>query len=273
MRLDVKPRNWEDRLVLFAGHLAGEKRQSSTIRSYISAIKAILVDEKVEINENKCLLNAITRGCRLTSDRVVVRLPIHKQLLHILLIKLTTMFDQQPYLSKLYKAMFAIAYYGLFRIGEIANRSHPILAKDVHLASNKKKLMIILHTSKTHWKNNKPQIIKISAVSMKKNTGQVTDKEFCPYQLLRSYIDIRESSYKTNNEPFFIFRDRSGVSPILFRKILKQTLMKNNITAEAFSGHIFRIGWASDLMIMGVPIETIKKLGRWKTNCVYTYLQ
>ena len=42
VRLDFKPTNWEDRITLFAGHLIHLGRKSNTVKSYISAIKAVL---------------------------------------------------------------------------------------------------------------------------------------------------------------------------------------------------------------------------------------
>ena len=32
-------------------------------------------------------------------------------------------------------------------------------------------------------------------------------------------------------------------------------------------------GWLSDLLKMGFTVETIKKLGRWRSNAVYAYLK
>ena len=44
IQLDVKPNNWEDRLTLFVGYLISYRQaQSQTIRSYVSAIKTILL--------------------------------------------------------------------------------------------------------------------------------------------------------------------------------------------------------------------------------------
>ena len=42
VRLDSKPECWEDRLILYIGFLIEKNRRSSTIKSYISAIKAVL---------------------------------------------------------------------------------------------------------------------------------------------------------------------------------------------------------------------------------------
>ena len=52
IRLDNKPTNWEDRLTLFIGYLIDSKKQSSTVKSYISAIRAILQEIRVKLNED-----------------------------------------------------------------------------------------------------------------------------------------------------------------------------------------------------------------------------
>ena len=74
-------------------------------------------------------------------------------------------------MATLYKAIFSMMYYGLLCISEVASE-HAVLARDVHMGPNKRKFLLILRTSKTHWKNMKPQMIKISATqSGKFNKG------------------------------------------------------------------------------------------------------
>ena len=60
VRLDRKPRSWEDRLLLFIGHLIKHNRKSTTIRSYVCTIKAILFEFGYELKEDKTLLKALT---------------------------------------------------------------------------------------------------------------------------------------------------------------------------------------------------------------------
>ena len=50
IRLDYKPSNWEDRLTLFVGFLIQSNKQSSTVKSYISAIKAVLKENNFKID-------------------------------------------------------------------------------------------------------------------------------------------------------------------------------------------------------------------------------
>ena len=85
IQLDRKPGNWEDRITLFAAYLIKENRKSTTVKSYISAIKAVLADINVTVNENTYLLNSLTRACRLTRDSYSIRMPIQRELLNVIL--------------------------------------------------------------------------------------------------------------------------------------------------------------------------------------------
>ena len=81
--LDIKPDNWEDRVILFIGFLIEYKKvKSQTVKSYISAIKSVLYTYgKFKLNEDKFLLTSLTRACKLQNDTVRIRLPIKKSLL------------------------------------------------------------------------------------------------------------------------------------------------------------------------------------------------
>ena len=114
VHLDVKPGSWEERLALFVTFLVDSNKKSTTIRSYISAIKSVLRDDDYELNEDKYLLSSLTKACKLKNDTFRTRLPIQKGLLMILLRKIDQLFDQQPYLLTLYRALFLRAYFGLF---------------------------------------------------------------------------------------------------------------------------------------------------------------
>ena len=60
IQLDIKLTNWEDRLVLYLAYLIQGNRKSKTIKSYISAIKAVLYNSGIEISEDTALLAALT---------------------------------------------------------------------------------------------------------------------------------------------------------------------------------------------------------------------
>ena len=272
IQLDRKPDTWEDRIILFVGYLITKKLQSSTIRSYVSAIKGVLHDDGYQVCEDKYLLTSLTRACKYVNDQVRTRLPIQKGLLRLLLKQIDIMYgEKQPYLEKLYKALFSTAYYGLFRVSEFTG-THAVHAKNVHVGVNKNKLMFVLLTSKTHWKNVKPQTIKIDAISNNTHNSENNEQnKWCPYKILRDFIEVRRG-FRQIDEPFFIFSDGTPVSSINMREMLKNSLKFAGFDEKLYVTHSFRIGCSKDLLSLKILVETIKKLGRWKSNSVFVYL-
>ena len=95
LNLDSKPAEWVDRMTLFAAYLVQSGKQSSTVKCYISAVKAVLQNVGVKLNQDKFLLSAITRGCKLKNDVMKIRLPIHKEMLHIILRFINSVFHHR----------------------------------------------------------------------------------------------------------------------------------------------------------------------------------
>ena len=147
--------SWEDRAVLLT-HLVSQGAQSQTIESYFSAIKYTLRADGYDWNDQKAMLGVITKSCRIINNVVRIRLPIKIRLLELLLYEVGRIFNSEPYLDLMYKTIFIISYYGLMRVGEVASGTHPLKAKDVHIADNKNKILLILHSSKTHGKESPP---------------------------------------------------------------------------------------------------------------------
>ena len=280
IRLDDKPESWEERLTLFVGYLISKGMKANSVKSYISAIKCVLREDGVELNADRYVLNALTKACKYQNPTSVkIRLPIQKPLLKQLLLTTNEHFlgEGQVYLAHLYRALFSTAYFGLFRIGELTTGSHPIKAVDVQIAQNKKKVLFILRSSKTHWFDDKPQIVKISNTPINeidqkklKCTRSVSPMP-CPFELLRSYLASRPTCTSLD-EPFFVFRDRTPVTPSQMRSTLKAMLQKAGFDREIYSGHSFRSGRSLDLLKLKVPVLEIQKLGRWRSNCVFSYL-
>ena len=283
LRLDQKPGSWEERLVLFVGYLIDDKKQSSTVKSYVSAIKAVLKDVGVKLSNDLSLINSLTKACRLVNDQICTRLPIQKVLLEVLIKQISVPYDTQPYLKIIFKALLCTSYFGLLRVGELTAGEHPVLARDVHIATNKRKIMLILHTSKMHGKNMRPQTIKITSTQTQKQSElptqvkedtkrQSKQTKTCPYELLRDYLRIR-GSYRSDMEPFFVFSDGSPVTPVQLRNCLKKVLCAAGFQHDLYSIHSLRMGRAYNLLKLGVSVETIKKLGHWRSNAVFRYLK
>ena len=278
IRLDNKPETWEDRLTLFVGYLVQNDTKSTTVKSYISAIRNVLRQDGIVLNENKYKLNALMKACRYINDSIRIRFPIKKGLLNLILDEAEHVFDQQPYLKLLYQSILATAFYGLFRIGELTEGPHVIKARDVHVAMNKNKMMFVLRTSKTHWFDSKPQIVKISSVMdnklmKKQHNKDLKQERWCPFKLLQCYVKLRRAA-RNEKEQFYVFYDYSPIKPQDVRVTLRNLLQNIGLDPLLYNCGSLRIGRATQLVNdYQISVETVKKFGRWKSNAVFTYLR
>ena len=147
------------------------------------------------------LLVSIAKACRIKNDKVQTRLPISVGMLDLILGEIGKIFKNQTYLKVMYRTMFAFAFYGLLRIGEVAQSPHVAKAKDVSIGTNKNKVLIVLYSSKTHGQESHPQKVKISKWG---NSVRL----FCPFNLINSYKKLRPD-YINDSEQFFVFPQRN----------------------------------------------------------------
>ena len=277
IRLDRKPTLWEDRVSLFLAYLIDNGIQSGSIKCYKSAIKKILVNDGYQWDDNRILLSTLTRACKLENDKVKTRLPIQFGLLELLLFEIQRLFDKQQYLEILYKALFSIGYYGLMRAGELCttqDANHTVKAKNVHSALNKERLLFVLFSSKTHGAESNPQKIKITSYNDQDvQLNKLKNRNFCPFEAVNNYIAIR-GGYKSQNEPFFIFKDGTPVTTTAARTTLRLLIDKLGLNSSLYDLHSFRIGRATDLVTKyNFSINKVKQLGRWKSNAVFKYIR
>ena len=132
---------------------------------------------------------------------------------------------------------------------------------------NKRKVLFLLRSSKTHSKGTIPQSVKITSITH--NADRVN---FCLFQILRKYIDIQKP-VQSENEAFFVFYDQTAIPATTIPNVLKKSLKNCGFKDHLYLTHSLRSGRARDLMKLGLSVETIKKLGRWKSDLVFRYLK
>lgn len=265
LQFDRMPTTWEDRIYVYMAHLVDNRKQTSTIKTYLSAIRQILTSDGVELKEDKELLSSMMKTSKIQNDKLYIRLPIKFNLLQLILRMVDKKYSQsgQHYLASLMKAMFASAYYGLLRISEITTSPHQIKAKNFHLARNKNKATFILDSSKTHSTRQKPQKVVIPGIAkLGKN---------CPIQLIEDYLKKREVS--TPDTPFFILKGAQPVTPYMFRTVLKNILTDIGVNCALYDSHSFRQGRCVDLYKLGYSLTAVKQAGRWKSSAIMNYLK
>ena len=274
INLDYKENlTWEEKTALFGAYLVDRGVQSSTLKSYFSAIKHILKQDGYEWNDKKALLSSLVKGCRIENDRLKVRLPIQKGLFEMLLFEVDRLYSvqkPQPYLKAMYKALFCLAYYGMMRVGELTEGEHTLKVGNISIG-NKDKILVVLYSSKTHGKESSPQRIKIASVPLLNNKKDL--KFFCPFRTVIKFIEIRRETYELDEEQLFVFKDMSPVKHYHVRSLLRVLLDRIGLDGSLYDVHSFRIGRTSDLEKFGYSIDQIKSMGRWRSNAVYRYLK
>ena len=266
VRLDRIPAQWEERASLYCAFLIWKGKKSSTLKSYVSAIKHKLLLDGYQWNDKLLLLTALTRACKLDNDTVKSRLPIGDGFLNVIIFELQRYLRKNEYKKAMYRTLLLTGYFGLFRIGELAQSEHSIKACDVHTSDNRDKVLIVLHSSKTHSRANKPK--KIEITNDRKNKPHF----FCPVQELNNYSQLR-IPYVSCLDQFFVHQDGSPVTPAEVRNLLRQIITNLGLDAGLYDTHSLRIGRATDLFKKGISIDQIKKIGRWQSNAVYRYLK
>ena len=160
----------------------------------------------------------------------------------------------------LYSAMFLLAFYGFFRIGELAAKSAGCAASVVQF----KDLTFLVH-------NGQPRMIKIIITTFKHNTIKqpfeilIERKDtlpFCPVQIMVEYCKTRGAL----PGPLFCQPNLTPVTVYQFHTELSRCLKFCGLDTSRYKGHSFRIGAASHAADMGFSDAQIRTLGRWKSD-------
>ena len=271
IKLDVRPLLWEDRASLFGAALVEQGIQSSTLKSYMSAIKRILTDDGYHWDDSKLLLSMLVRGCHVVNDCVKTRLPIQGGLLEMILFEIERKFTNQHYLEIMYKTIICLCYYGLFRIGELTYGPHAVKACDIHMGRNKNKILIFLRSSKTHDTCDKPQEVKITS-NARDAIKFKARRHFCPFDLTNTFLSLR-GGYNTPEDLLFMFKDKQPVKPSHVRKVLWNCIKSLHLDPLLYNTHSLRSGRAVDMLFkFNTTLEQVKSAGRWRSNTVYRYI-
>lgn len=267
--LDEMPELLDDQLAMFVAYRVQKGDYSNTIGSYLSGIKSMLALDGIQINTRTARLRALIKACKYRHDRVIQRMPIKENLLVRIVKQVDRMFHKQPYLASLYRCMLVMGYFGMLRVGEMAKGDHPVLARDVHLSHRLKKVQVILRTSKTHGLGDQPHYVKFDTHDSR---AYLYNKHFCPYEIVREYIDIRGARWD-NNDLFFVFSDHSPVKPYQLSAVLRKALRLLGVDPSDFGTHSLRIGHVTQLDHRKVSLDVIRRRGRWRSNIIYHYIR
>lgn len=252
-------------LALFISYLCARKLAPSTVIGHVSAIgyvhkmkgfpdpsKAFLIRK---------LLTAV--GRHKSSD---IRLPITRNVLHELVGSLEHT-NSSAWQRILFKAMFLVAFYGFFRLGELATKGSQFAScvlqyGSIHFVTEKGcvcKVKITISKFK-HNSTNRPCEIMIDRQSV---------RSFCPVQSLIDYCNIRGLA----PGPLFCFPDMRAITVTQFNTELRRCLTFCGLDSCRYKSHSFRIGAACYAAEQGFSDAQIRSLGRWKSDAFKLYIR
>ena len=171
--------------------------------------------------------------------------------------------------KRMLKAALLLGFYGFLRVSEFTApsqrrfnpRLHPTSA-NICLATDMSYVDFYLKRSKTD-QYAEGVTIRIGA----------TCNELCPVAALSTYLAARRSSQQRHTSPLFCFHAGQPLTRPKLLRTLQSMLSKAGYDPTRFNTHSLRIGAASSAALAGLPLSTIKHLGRWRSSCYTTYIR
>lgn len=88
---------------------------------------------------------------------------------------------------------------------------------------------------------------------------------------MESYMSLR--SQASMFEPLFVFRSGAVLTRTMLISQLRDLLQICGIQADAYSGHSFRSGGATDSALSGMADWELKLAGRWSSDAYQRYVR
>lgn len=254
-----------EHLEYYIADLYDKGYSAKSASTFISAISYFHKIHGIDDASSQFRCKKVLEGFRRMTPSKDRRLPILLGMLEQIYKKLGHVCSS-PYEATLFRAAYTLAFFGLFRVSEIAWSSlldpdRPLQIDDVKFikkGESIKTVNISLRKSKTNHvnKNELVQIFPIKSV-------------VCPVQALQCYLGVRHKGLGI----LLCHQDRSPLTRYQFGAVLSKTLQALRIDTSGYRSHSFRIGAASWLASQGTPYDTIKKMGRWSSNSFMTYIR
>jgi site-specific recombinase XerD len=249
-------------IILFISYCFEKRLSPNSIKTYLAGLNYFhKLHGWYDIREN-FVVTKLLEGCSRLRKTRDTRAPITKNILSSIILQLPNV-CYNLYETDLFKAIFTLAYFGLFRVSELVATmkfsSNQLQFNDVHFSPDQKSVSLVLRKFKTNQRGV-PTVIKIA---------EQGDTSLCPIKLLLGYLAKRP----TVTGPLFCHADSTPVSRNQFAAVLFKAIKACSFHSLHFQTHSFRIGRASDLAAAGVSVENIMQMGRWSSDAYKYYIR
>ena len=261
----------EEGLCRFVARLAGDGLKHRTIKSYLSGVRHLHIEEGLPDPFIQPLhrLHYTLRGVRrLEGEKGVVgreRLPISPNILR----RIKKVWDQgTPGQDEVMLwAACCLAFFGFLRAGELTVPSEAAFDDAVHLTRD--------DLAVDNPRN--PSVLRLRLKASKTDPFRrgiflfigKTNSDLCPVAAVLSYLLMRG---KTRG-PLFQFADGRFLTRQRFVAAVRDAMGKAGVECSRYCGHSFRIGAATTAAARGMEDSIIKTLGRWKSLAYLEYVK
>ena len=250
-------------VIAFLSHLSIEGKAPSTIGTYLASIAFVhKVNGWIDPTDN-FVVKKMREGSRRLKGQPDCRSPITISILNHVCQSLNG-FCTSVFEVSLFKAAFLLAFFGFLRVGEFtaisknSDSSRILNIKDVSI--NKGGFMnVVIRFSKTDQRGK--------SVTLRFQHG--SSGILCPVKAMTDYLCVRPMG----DGPLFIHSNSSPLTRYQFDSVLKKGIRSIGLEPKNFSPHSFRIGAATAAAVGGIPLDSIKSMGRWQSSAVMLYIR
>lgn len=250
-----------DQVVSFVGFLSLKGLAATTARSYVSSIGYHCKLLGVEDITQEFIIRKVIEGMKRLKHTKDSRLPITPVILSNI-IKTLPVVCYNSYESSLFMAVYTLAFFGFFRVGELTlskggNSNNIVGIEDIEV-KHKISIILKLRFSKTDQLGY-GQTITIAA----------TGENLCPVRYLEAFLEVRPRL----KGPLFCHFGGAPLTRYQFSSMLQRVLRVLKVDYSRYKTHSFRIGAASAAAAAGHSAEVIQTAGRWKSNVYSSYIR
>ncbi|SNX85439.1 uncharacterized protein MEPE_04148 [Melanopsichium pennsylvanicum] len=248
-------------LIEWVAHLYESGKTHNTLKRDLAVIKSWHVDLGLSTTAfDSERLERVVRGFKrvVGTPLPIAKLPITLPLLRRLVHALYTVCSSQ-HNRRTYRAAFCLAFACFLRSGELtweAQDANVLTISSVSFATDGSYATVTLPASKT---DPFRQGVTLTAPAVPLST--------CAVSALAIICKRREP-----HEPLFTLEGRQPFTRSAFVATLRQCLEACHISSQSYSGHSFRRGAATWAASNGVNADTIRGLGRWRSDCFRRYV-
>ena len=236
------------------------------ISNHVSAIKAMSIMYDVPyVSWDHPKIKYFTKSLKLHRPLVLPK----RNIINVKTLKSMISLCQQFREAVVFKAVILTAFFGFFRLSNIAPHavaefdcSRHFTGGDVFFLENEVKLL--LKWSKTFQNRDQYKLVALP---------KLAPSPLCPYQALKGIYALYAPGC---NAPLFQIRSASGwqvLTDSRVRKTLSQINKLMGLPSNFYTFHAFRRSGASLDYDADIPVKEIKEHGTWASDCVWRYIQ